>query len=154
MKRLLPAVLVILLMGASPPPRPVPNAEAAPDGFGPRQAPVARAASPEEGGFSPGTDWEALGAVLVQDAGRRKPLEAFAREKLWRILGSQTRKGQPPVLTLFSMCFDPAWDRLKVLKAGHPDLVRLLGGAKASLEDLGSEGFEHLMEAAERKSKE
>ncbi len=157
MKRLLPVVLAVLLTGASPPPRPGPNVEAVPGEA--RPAPTARTLSgAEKGFFTPEADWASLGAVLVQDAGRRKPLEAFAREKLWRILGSQTHEGQSPVCTLFSMCFDPLWDRARVLKAGHPELVRRLGAdperKRVSLEDLGSEAFERLMAQAEGRMKE
>ena len=95
---------------------------------------------------------EDLDEVLVQHAGRRKPLEAFSREILWKTVGKQTWNQQPPTGTLLSLCFDPAWKQEKVLKAGHPDLAKALGGKRVSLDDLGSGAFETLWRAANRKA--
>ena len=143
-----------LLMGASAPEKPTPNAqpEATPSklpsaGASGRPALKEVAQDPDSLAFIAAVDWGVLDGVIVQHAGRRKPLEAFARETLWQTLGGQTYHGQPPAFTVLSLCFDEAWGRAEVLKVGHPGLIQALGVKKASLETLGSEAFEILRQA-------
>ena len=157
MTRLAALAAFACLLGAAAPPRPTPNAPP-----GPAPAPSARSSpdpareaeweDPRTEAFIRAVDWTALEGVLVQEGGRKKPLGALAREVLWRILNAQGYRGQPPVFTYLSIGFDPAWEREKALKAGHPELAKALGGKRVSLMDLGSDAFETLRNAVEPES--
>ncbi len=151
-----------LLLGASRPERPTPNVPAGAEcPMGP-QCPEGASEGPsgpalETMGddaptrdFIRAVDWDLLGGVVVQEGGRKKPLEAFARETLWRIQNAQTYRGQPPAFTLLSMGFDPDWDRVRLLKLGHPDLVKAFGRKRVSLEDLGTPVFLELWNSIDR----
>ncbi|MBI2922137.1 MAG: cytochrome c biogenesis protein CcsA [Planctomycetes bacterium] len=66
--------------------------------------------------------------VAVLEGGRWKPLDTFAREELEFITGKPVWHGEDPAATVLSMVFEAErWETVELFRAGHPDLVNLMG---------------------------
>ncbi|GIW72450.1 MAG: hypothetical protein KatS3mg102_1992 [Planctomycetota bacterium] len=66
--------------------------------------------------------------LTVQDGGRRKPLDTFARERVQALLETASWQGRDPIVTLFAMAFAPdAFAQLQVVRVRHLELRKLLG---------------------------
>jgi len=73
-------------------------------------------------------DLSPLRDLAVQDGGRRKPLDSFAREKVKLIFGADRYQGQDPVYTLMSLFFETdRWESVAAVAVKHQKLVELLG---------------------------
>jgi ABC-type transport system involved in cytochrome c biogenesis permease subunit len=105
-RRLVPAALAVLALGGA--------------------APIASARAD--------ADTDALRQVAIQDGGRLKPLDTFARESARRLggarpfTGGETVAGMDAVVWLRAMLSDPArWQRERVVRVAHADLRARLG---------------------------
>lgn len=79
------------------------------------------------GDFDSRLELDEFRLVAVQEGGRKKPLDTFAREQLEIITGSPVWHGEDPVATVLSMVFEPQkWETVEMFRVGHPDLVALL----------------------------
>ncbi len=73
-----------------------------------------------------------LRALAIQQGGRRKPLDTYAREIVSWVLGSRSHAGQDPLFTCLSMAFEPeAWRDVPCLKVRYLKLSRLFGREEA-----------------------
>jgi cytochrome c-type biogenesis protein CcsB len=81
--------------------------------------------------FPDALDLGPLRNVAVQDGGRRKPLDTFAREKVKLILGTERHGTQDPLETLLSMVFETErWEPVEAIKIQNLRLVELFGKTK------------------------
>jgi cytochrome c-type biogenesis protein CcsB len=70
---------------------------------------------------------KALGLLPVQDAGRVKPYETFARETLQLVYGSESYQGRPAVEVVTTWMFVPQhWDQQKIVQINHRGLKEAL----------------------------
>jgi cytochrome c-type biogenesis protein CcsB len=66
--------------------------------------------------------------LAVQDGGRRKPFDTFAREKVRLICGAERFDGEDPAYTALSLLFETdRWEGVPALAVKHQKLVALLG---------------------------
>ncbi len=74
-------------------------------------------------------DWSAASLFAVQDRGRVKPLDTFARETLQFITGKTAWKGMSPTEVVFGWLIesDNGWEDEPFLKIGYQPLKKLLG---------------------------
>jgi ABC-type transport system involved in cytochrome c biogenesis permease subunit len=76
---------------------------------------------------------EALGRIAVQDGGRVKPLDTFARESARRVggaraFGAESMQGQEPATWLLSMMADPdRWKGVAMIRVAQADLRAAVG---------------------------
>lgn len=81
-----------------------------------------------------GTELDAVRLVAIQDGGRQKPLDTFAREAARRVTGArpftggETVKGLDAVEWTLGMLSDPArWQREPIVRVAHADLRATVG---------------------------
>ena len=77
-------------------------------------------------------DLTSLRRLAVQDSGRRKPFDTFARERVHAILGTEAFRpegssfGEDPVYTFLSLLFEPdRWLPIRALKLTNQKLIEL-----------------------------
>jgi cytochrome c-type biogenesis protein CcsB len=107
------------------------------DGFGPAAEPEPRASL--EGAL----DLTALRSLTVQDGGRRKPLDTFAREKVLLILGYERFRGEDPLYTFLSLLFEAdRWAPIRAFKIHNLKLIELFktGSNRVSFDDIERNG--------------
>lgn len=72
-------------------------------------------------------DWKAAGRIVVQDGGRLKPLDTFARELVADVIGKDRYEGQHPVETYFRWMSDgKRWSDMPLIYLPKGDLSREL----------------------------
>ncbi|MBM3892756.1 MAG: hypothetical protein FJ388_26865, partial [Verrucomicrobia bacterium] len=75
-------------------------------------------------------DFTAFGQLAIQEGGRKKPLDTFARETVQRITGKADFNGQDPIATVLSVAFagdDKAWAGAKMVRIVFKPLKQRLG---------------------------
>ena len=75
-------------------------------------------------------DFTAAGQLAVQEGGRKKPLDTFAREIVQRITGKTRFNGRDPVDVVFSLAFAKGgteWAGQKIVRLGYQPLKTRLG---------------------------
>ncbi|MBK6910274.1 MAG: cytochrome c biogenesis protein CcsA [bacterium] len=73
-------------------------------------------------------NWSRAGQIIVQDGGRLKPLDTFARELVGDIVGKDEYEGQHPVETYFRWMSDGSrWSEMPIIYLPKGDLHRELG---------------------------
>jgi hypothetical protein len=73
-------------------------------------------------------NWKLAGQILVQDGGRVKPLDTFARETISDVYGKDTYEGQNPVETYFRWMADGSrWRDVPLIYLPKGDLRKELG---------------------------
>jgi cytochrome c-type biogenesis protein CcsB len=78
-------------------------------------------------------DWSAAGKIAVQDGGRVKPLDTFARELLATVYGHAKYQGQNPVQTFFLWMSDGEhWAEQPIVYLPKSDLRTRIGLAESS----------------------
>jgi cytochrome c-type biogenesis protein CcsB len=89
------------------------------------QLPPARALPlPEPRGW----DFSEAGLIPVQNGGRIKPLDSFARDIVLFTTGSRSFEGWNPVELVFSwLAFPEAWEEAKIVQVSRVDVKRQLG---------------------------
>jgi cytochrome c-type biogenesis protein CcsB len=96
-------------------------------------------------------DLAALRLLAVQDGGRRKPFDTFAREKVKLVLGTDGFKGEDPVYTFLSLVFEPdRWMPIRAVKIHNLKLIELFdnGSNRISFGELRkSEAFRARLDA-------
>jgi len=81
----------------------------------------------------PAADLDAVRAIAVQDGGRLKPLDTFARETARRVggaraFGAESMSSKEPVEWLVAMMADPAyWKTVPMVRVAQADLRGLIG---------------------------
>ena len=76
---------------------------------------------------------EILSSLAVQNRGRIKPLDSFARERLFDIFGERTYAGLSPTLVVLSWALCPdRWSEKPIIKL-EPDVAAELFGAEESV---------------------
>lgn len=77
----------------------------------------------------PGFDWRSPSLIAIQDRGRMKPLDTFARESVQFITGKASWNKQSPVETVFGwlISFDAEWDKEKFIRIDYRPLKAQLG---------------------------
>jgi ABC-type transport system involved in cytochrome c biogenesis permease subunit len=81
----------------------------------------------------PAADLDAVRAIAVQDGGRLKPLDTFARETARRVggaraFGAESMASKEPVEWLVAMMADPAyWKTVPMVRVAQADLRGLIG---------------------------
>jgi cytochrome c-type biogenesis protein CcsB len=71
-------------------------------------------------------DLAPLRVLAVQDGGRRKPFDSFAREQVKSILGTDAFRGEDPVYTFLSLVFEPErWLAVRAVKIHNLKLIEL-----------------------------
>ncbi len=89
-------------------------------------------------------NWNLAGQIIVQDGGRLKPLDTFARELVTDVVGKDTYEGQHPVETYFRWMSDGSrWAEMPLIYLPKGDLRQELGlqdqpGSRFSIQDLHS----------------
>lgn len=74
-----------------------------------------------------GGEMESLKSLPVQDSGRIKPYDTFARESLQLIYGKQTFQGRPAVEVVTTWFLVPeAWEKKKLFQVSHRGLKEAL----------------------------
>ncbi len=87
-------------------------------------------------------DWNLAGKIVVQDGGRLKPLDTFARELVTDVIGKDRYEGQHPVETYFRwMAEGSRWSQMPLLYLPKGDLRQELGlqdqpGSRFSIAEL------------------
>jgi cytochrome c-type biogenesis protein CcsB len=102
-------------------------------------------------------DWNLAGKIVVQDGGRLKPLDTFARELVTDVLGKDSYEGQHPVETYFRWMADGSrWADMPLVYLPKGDLRQELGlqeqqGSRFSIQALHSKPrlMQIVMEAQE-----
>lgn len=102
-------------------------------------------------------NWNLAGQIIVQDGGRLKPLDTFARELVTDVVGKDTYEGQNPVETYFRWMSDgERWADMPLIYLPKGDLRQELGlqdqpGSRFSIQDLHSKPrlMQIVMEAQE-----
>ncbi|MBI4406197.1 MAG: cytochrome c biogenesis protein CcsA [Deltaproteobacteria bacterium] len=76
-----------------------------------------------------GFDWSAFEHIAIQDHGRIKPFDTFARESLQLVSGSQSWHGMPAIECLAGWIFayDKEWAQEKFIRIDYPELKKKLG---------------------------
>jgi cytochrome c-type biogenesis protein CcsB len=83
--------------------------------------------------YSDGLDFKQFGLLAIQDGGRRKPIDTFARETLIRITGRSTytdkagRKWQPNDFVLSGLLDTHDWKDEPMMLISSGQLIELLG---------------------------
>jgi ABC-type transport system involved in cytochrome c biogenesis permease subunit len=75
-------------------------------------------------------DFTAAGRLAVQEGGRKKPLDTFAREIVQRITGKARFNGRDPLEVAFSLVFtqgNTEWTGQKLVRLGYQPLKSRLG---------------------------
>ncbi|MBI5683803.1 MAG: cytochrome c biogenesis protein CcsA [Verrucomicrobia bacterium] len=75
-------------------------------------------------------DFTAAGRLAVQEGGRKKPLDTFAREVVQRITGKVSLNGRDPMDVAFSLAFakgETEWSSQKIIRLGYQPLKARLG---------------------------
>ncbi len=75
-------------------------------------------------------DFTAVGRLAVQEGGRKKPLDTFAREVVQRITGKARFNGRDPLDVAFSLAFakgEAEWTSQKLIRLGYQPLKARLG---------------------------
>jgi len=75
-------------------------------------------------------DFTATGRLAVQEGGRKKPLDTFAREIVQRITGKARFNGRDPLEVAFSLAFTQGgteWTSQKMVRLGYQPLKTRLG---------------------------
>lgn len=71
-------------------------------------------------------DLAELRRLAVQNGGRRKPFDSFAREQVKLVLGQDAFKSEDPVYTFLSLLFEPdRWMPIRAVKIHNLQLVKL-----------------------------
>ncbi len=71
---------------------------------------------------------DALGTIPIQNGGRVKPLDTFARESLQLIYGKTKFNGKPAIEILMTWYLIPeSWDSIEIIKISRNDLKETLG---------------------------
>jgi cytochrome c-type biogenesis protein CcsB len=84
-----------------------------------------RAAVPQP---KPGMNWEDIGAIVIMDGGRKKPLDTFARETVQFITGTTRFQGFVPLELLFSWLTQAGeWEEFPILDASYVPLQKQVG---------------------------
>ncbi|MBK6764933.1 MAG: cytochrome c biogenesis protein CcsA [bacterium] len=89
-------------------------------------------------------NWGMAGHIVVQDGGRLKPLDTFARELVADVIGKDKYEGQNPVETYFRWMADGSrWSDMPLVYLPKGDLREELGlqdqpGSRFSMQDLSS----------------
>ena len=89
-------------------------------------------------------DWKLAGQIVVQDGGRLKPLDTFARETVSDVTGKDRYEGQSPVETYFRWMSDgERWADMPLVYLPKGDLRKELDltdhqGSRFSIEELRS----------------
>jgi len=87
----------------------------------PAAPPAGRAAVPA------GLDAGAIRSLVLQHDGRWPPLDTVARDLVQSVTGTQSFRGQDPVLVLLAWTFDPeAWRREPLIRIKNAELRREL----------------------------
>lgn len=102
-------------------------------------------------------NWNLAGQIAVQDGGRIKPLDTFARELVTDVVGKDSYEGQHPVETYFRWMADGnRWSDMPLVYLPKGDLRKELGlqdqpGSRFSIQDLHSKPrlMQIVMEAQE-----
>lgn len=102
-------------------------------------------------------NWNVAGKIVVQDGGRLKPLDTFARELVTDVIGKDTYEGQHPVETYFRWMADGGrWAEMPLVYLPKGDLRQELGlqdqpGSRFSIQSLHSKPrlMQIVMEAQE-----
>ncbi len=72
-------------------------------------------------------DWESVRNLPIQNGGRLKPLDSFARESVLHITGSRSLRGWDPIDLVFSwIAFPDAWSHREFIEVKHPELRKQL----------------------------
>jgi cytochrome c-type biogenesis protein CcsB len=77
----------------------------------------------------PGFDWETVSRYAIQDRGRLKPFDTFARESVQFVTGKASWKGlqAPEVVFGWLIAFESEWDKEPFIKVTYKPLKKLLG---------------------------
>ncbi|MBY0370070.1 cytochrome c biogenesis protein CcsA [bacterium] len=75
-----------------------------------------------------GFDWYTPSLIAIQDRGRVKPLDTFARESVQFITGKASWKKQPPVETIFGwlIAFDGEWEEEPFIRIAYQPVKEAL----------------------------
>ncbi len=73
--------------------------------------------------------WDTVSLFAIQDRGRMKPLDTFARESVQFITGKPSWKGlsAPEVIFGWLIAYEKEWDKEPFIKIGYQPLKRQLG---------------------------
>jgi cytochrome c-type biogenesis protein CcsB len=100
-------------------------------------------ATPVLGGdaFYEEIDLSTVRRLAIQDKGRKKPLDSFARQRVKLITGYECLDGEDPVATLLAMVFErDRWQKRKALRIDFHPLLKLLrkpaGTKRVSIEEI------------------
>lgn len=76
----------------------------------------------------PGFDWAPVSLYAIQDRGRLKPFDTFARESLQFITGKTSWKGMSPPEVIFGWLinYEKEWDKEPFVKVAYQPLKKLL----------------------------
>ena len=75
-------------------------------------------------------DCTTAGPLAIQEGGRKKPFDTFAREIVQRITGRAPFKGRDPIEIVFSIAFakdEAEWSGQKIIRLGYQPLKTRLG---------------------------
>lgn len=77
----------------------------------------------------PGFNWDGMAQIAIQNHGRMKPLDTYARETAQFITGHVVWNGFSPVELLFSWLtgYDTQWENERFIKVGYKPLKQQLG---------------------------
>lgn len=103
--------------------------------------------------FAVAPDLHDLRRIIVQEGGRKKPFDTYARERLSNATGRSSVDGADACLVLLGMTLEPQrWLDRPLVRVTNPDVVRMLGressGYVSFTDLLSNQGFrEAVMEA-------
>lgn len=76
-----------------------------------------------------GFQWNAIGALAVQERGRIKPLDTLANEAVLFVTGKRKWNNRPPIETVFGwlVTYEKEWENAKFVRVDFPPLKKAMG---------------------------
>ncbi|MCC7343453.1 MAG: cytochrome c biogenesis protein CcsA [Deltaproteobacteria bacterium] len=122
--------------------------------------PAALLAEGERPAPKPGMQVEILREVAIQEGGRKKPFDTFARETVRTITGREKFQGFDPIELIYSwLTQTKAWEKLPILDAGFKPLQEQVGlkptdGRVAPADLAANQEFQLFMQTVAAKQQE